>query len=202
MLFLSPLILILIVSVAGINLTPDKPGFTRWVLTKECSLKVGGSTTLNKFSCVIVNYNRPDTLVVHNQDTIIPIKLSGSIVMDVNSFDCRNKLMTRDLRIALKAKSFPKLIINFISLSRYPAKNTHGAGPVKGLLTIQLAGVTKRFEVDYRLIPGDTNLLTLVGSRQVAFSDFGLVPPKKLGGMIQTNNELDVEFNLKVKVLD
>jgi hypothetical protein len=110
--------------------------------------------------------------------------------------------MTRDLRRTLKAKAFPKLMISFINLSRYPAKNTHWADPVKGTLTIQLAGVTKRFEVDYRLIPGDTNSFTLVGSRQVAFTDFNLVPPKKFGGRIQANNELDVEFNLKVKVLD
>jgi hypothetical protein len=202
MLFLPPLILFLMISVAGFNLTPNKPGYTRWVLTKECSLKVGGSTNLNKFSCVIVKDNRPDTLTVYNQYANIPIRISGSIVMDVERFDCRNTLMTRDLRRALKVKAFPKLIISFINLSWNPIKNTDRAGPVKGSLTIQLAGVTKRFEVDYRLIPGDTTLFTLVGSRQVAFSDFNLIPPKKLGGMIQADNELDVEFNLKVKVLD
>jgi hypothetical protein len=202
MLLFPSLLLFFLVAVAGFNLAPDKPGCTRWVLTKDCSLKVGGSTNLNKFSCVIGNYNRPDTLMVYNRDATLPIKISGCIVMDVESFDCRNPVMTRDLRRTLKAKAFPRLIIRFINLSRYPAEDAHRTDPVKGALTIQLAGVTKRFEVEYLLMPGDTNSLTLVGSAQVKFSDFNLVPPKKIGGMIQTNDELDVEFNLQVKVLD
>jgi hypothetical protein len=51
-------------------------------------------------------------------------------------------------------------------------------------------------------VPAGANVINLVGTRKVNFSDFNLVPPRKIGGMIQTNNELDVEFNLRLKVLD
>jgi hypothetical protein len=90
--------------------------------------------------------------------------------------------------------------IRFINLNKYPDMNART--DLKGLVEIELAGVTKVFDVSYRLTPDGPKALTLVGTRQVKFSDFNIVPPRKLGGMIQTNNELAVQFNLRLKVLD
>jgi hypothetical protein len=67
---------------------------------------------------------------------------------------------------------------------------------------IELAGVSRRFEVDYKMVSADGSIINLVGSRQVNFSDFNITPPRKVGGMIRTNNELSVVFNLRMKVLD
>jgi len=108
--------------------------------------------------------------------------------------------MTADLRKTLKVKEFPKLIIRFINLSRYPDFNN--PSDIKGMVTIELAGTAKQFEVNYRFIPDGTKSLTLIGSRAIKFSDFNIVPPRKIGGLIQTNNDLNVEFNLQLKVLD
>jgi hypothetical protein len=120
-------------------------------------------------------------------------------MMDVQSFDCQNPVMTQDLRKTLKTKVFPRLIIRFTNLNRHPDNDPE---PVKGALTIQLAGVTRRLDIVYRFIPGENNSFTLVGAKQVKFSDFNLVPPQKIGGMIQPKDELEVQFHLKVKVLD
>jgi hypothetical protein len=109
--------------------------------------------------------------------------------------------MTRDLQKTLKAKTFPKLIIRFISLNRYPRFNNQ-TDAISGVVTIELAGVTKQYEVDYKFVSDGAQFLTLIGTRRVNFSDFNLIPPRKMGGMIQTFNELNVEFNLKMKVLD
>ena len=111
-------------------------------------------------------------------------------------------MMTANLRKTLKAKVFPKLIIKFISLSRYPDGNDDRGDAIKGAVSIQLAGVTKHLNVNYKIISEKANSLTLVGTRQVKFSDFNLIPPKKFGNLIQAKDELDILFNLKVKVLD
>ena len=70
-----------------------------------------------------------------------------------------------------------------------------------GAVTIQLAGVTKRYNVHYKFIPDGPHSATLIGNRSVNFSDFKIVPPRKIGGMIKTNDQLVVEFNLKLRVL-
>lgn len=197
---LKPFLLFLLVLSSGFNLQIGKPYLTKWVITKGCSLKVEGSTNINKFSCVIANYCRPDTLTFYKNSITGPLKISGCLQLDVQDFDCHNLVMTADLRKTLKAKDFPKLIIRFISLNRYPDFNNQS--DVKGIVTIELAGTAKLFEVDYRVIPDGAKSLTLIGIRKVKFSDFNIVPPRKIGGLIQTNNDLNVEFNLRLKVLD
>lgn len=177
-----------------------KDDMKKWVISSGCSLQVDGSTNVNEFSCAITNYSRPDTILAiwrPNQ----PVQLSGSIKLDVEHFDCHNRLMTDDLRKTLKAKEYPKLGIRFLSISRYPDISTRQK-EAKGLVAIELAGVTKRFEVDYKIVSAESNYINLVGSRQLNFSDFNISPPRKLGGMIRTNNELSVVFNLRMKVLD
>lgn len=198
MIRLKPLLLVFMVLLSGFNLHDTRPALTKWVISKGCSLKVGGSTNVNKFSCVIADYYKPDTLTFHKGTPMEAIKISGVLKLDVQHFDCHNPVMTSDLRKTLKAKQFPKLTIQFINLSRYPDKDMEDA--LKGAVNIQLAGVTRRFEVNYRFIPNGTNSATLIGTRKINFSDFNLVPPRKIGGMIKTNDELSVEFNLKVKV--
>jgi len=165
-----------------------------------CWLHVGGSTNINEFSCAIPNYNKPDTILVTGT-TNQPVQLNGNIQLDVQIFDCHNPVMTADLRKTLKVKEYPKLIIRFISISKYPSTVNRLETP-KGVVVIELAGVSKRFEVDYKVVSAETNYINLVGSRKVKFSDFNIIPPRKLGGMIRTNDELSVLFNLRVKVLD
>jgi hypothetical protein len=200
MLPFKPLLLVLMVLISGFSFRHNKPYLSKWVISKGCSLKVGGSTNVNKFTCVIADYYRPDTLTFYKGSPTEGIRITGVMKLDVQTFDCHNPVMTGDLRKTLKSKEFPKLTIQFINLSRYPEKDREDA--VKGAVNIELAGVNKRFDVDYKFRPEGGKEATLIGTRKINFSDFNLVPPRKIGGMIQTNNELNVEFNLKVRVLN
>lgn len=177
----------------------NKSNITKWIITNGCSLKVDGSTNVNNFSCSITNYSRPDTILV-NRTGNSPLALNGIIKLDVQHFDCQNPLMTADLRKTLKAKEHPRLAIRFLSINKYPDAGRHDI--TKGTVIIELAGVSRKFEVDYRILPTEKTHMNLVGSRKVNFSDFNITPPRKLGGMIRTNNELSVIFNLRMKVIE
>lgn len=179
----------------------SKPQATKWVIMQGGSLKVEGSTNVNKFNCVVDNYAKPDTLLVYKNNPKGSVPVSGILKLDVQDFDCHNPVMTSDLRKTLKVKAFPKLTIRFLNLSKYPDLSG-GAESIKGMVAIELAGVTKRFEVDYKFISAGEKAISLIGTRQVDFSDFNIVPPRKIGGMIQTNNELNVIFKLRIKVVD
>ncbi len=171
----------------------------RWVISENSSLLVNGSTNINKFSCGILAYDQTDTLTIGKTDK--GVTLSGSIALGVQSFDCHNSMMTRDLRKTLKEKEFPKLHITFLSLSRLP-ELTAQPQLIKGLVNIEIAGARKRYEVDYQITVDAQKVIHLVGARDVNFSDFNLIPPRKLGGMIKTNDKLSVEFHLNMTALD
>lgn len=193
------LLLLALLPVLGFKKSAASP--VKWLLTKQCTLKVNGSTNINKFSCMIPEYAEPDTLTFYKEHKNEPVKVTGSMVLDVGKFDCKHAVMTSDLRKTLKAKIYPKLNIKFLNLSKYPDLYNREEA-IKGTVTIELAGVVKRFEVDYSYVMSRNGNLRLLGTKQVNFSDFDISPPRKLGGMIKTNNELNVEFMLNIKILN
>jgi hypothetical protein len=190
---------LLILSGLGVWGQPNlRAGTTRWVIRAGSSLQVNGSTNVNKFSCDIVNYDHADTLVVCR--TGKGVFISGSIQPYIQSFDCHNAMMTHDLRKALKEKQFPKLHIIFLSFSTFPDLTAVPAF-ITGWVDITLTGITKRLQINYQVSVDAQNVIHLVGCRDLNFSDFNLVPPKRLGGMVRAKDKLSVVFNLKMKNL-
>ncbi|KAA8481690.1 YceI-like domain-containing protein [Arcticibacter tournemirensis] len=171
----------------------------RWVVLKGGSLQVQGSTNINTFNCAITGYSSPDTIVVYKkQGNAAAVSLNGGLSLDVKLFDCRNPVMTSDLRKTLKAKDYPKLKIRFLSLNEFPKLDSQ-TDNVTGVVDIELAGVTRRFIVNYKFFRDQQKIIRLIGERDVHFSDFNLTPPRKLGGMIKTDNKLRVQFELGMK---
>jgi len=177
------------------------PETRKWIVNENSNLRVNGSTNINSFSCEIPAYNHTDTLVVYRTKNANNTVLTGCISLNVQSFDCKNAIMTHDLRKTLKAEQFPLLHIYFLSLDKLPDPNLHPES-ITGLVDIEIAGVRKRFEVNYQITQDLQKVIHLLGSRDVNFSDFHLIPPRKLGGMIQTKDKLSVDFHLRIKSAD
>ncbi|MDB5135012.1 MAG: hypothetical protein JWP37_1615 [Mucilaginibacter sp.] len=173
----------------------------RWVISENSSLCVNGSTNINKFACDIPAYDRTDTLTIIKGKGDKEVVLSGNIALKVQSFDCHNSIMTHDLRKTLKEKQFPCLHISFLTLSEFPDLSFNPSS-ITGWVNIELAGTSKRFEVNYRISMDAQKVIHLLGSRDLTFSDFNLVPPRKLGGMIKTNDKLSVAFHLKMMAMN
>ncbi|MGF7080223.1 YceI family protein [Mucilaginibacter sp. UYCu711] len=171
----------------------------KWLISESSSLSVNGTTNINKFACDIPAYDQTDTLTLTRGSK--EIMLSGDIRLKVQSFDCHNSIMTHDLRKTLREKEFPRLHIRFLSLSDFPELTAKPA-IITGLVDIELAGATKRFQVNYQVSIDAQKNIHLLGSRDVNFSDFNLIPPRKLGGMIKTNDKLSVAFHLKMRAVN
>ena len=177
--------------------SPDN-GTTIWIVIPGSNIKVDGSTNINSFRCDVSNYAFPDTLTCFRlveKGQMLP--MSGKLQLQIESFDCHNKMMTNDLRKTLQAKTYPNLTIRFISINSFPDFKK----PIRiiGVVDINLAGVTKRFEIGYLFTTDEHQVLHLKGDRNINFSDFKLVPPSKLGGIIKAKDQLRVEFTLNLK---
>lgn len=170
---------------------------SKWLISETSSMSVKGSTNVNKFTCDIPNCDQ-DTLTIWKSDK--GIKMSGSINPAVLSFDCHKTMMTRDLRKTLKAKKYPKLHIRFLSLNQLPELSGKPAS-INGQVEIEIAGIKKLYEIDYSISVDTDKMIHLLGSRDLNFSDFELIPPKTLGGMIKAKDQLIVAFNLNMKTI-
>ena len=167
----------------------------RWAIGKGSTLRIAGSSNVNKFTCAIPGYNAPDTLVC--TDNSGSVRMKGSLEIDVLSFDCGNKMITKDLRKTLKHETYPRLYVRFVTLETMPALAT-GQQQTKGWVEVELAGVRKTFQLSYTMDKAANGSLILNGSRIFCFSDFRLAPPKKLAGIIKIRDEFAVDFALQL----
>ncbi|WEK34116.1 MAG: YceI family protein [Candidatus Pseudobacter hemicellulosilyticus] len=173
----------------------------KWVVQQGCNLKVAGKTNINKFNCEVREYSKPDTIsFYHSEPNSSAVPLSGELSIPVASFDCFNSMMTSDLRKSLKSKQFPHLKIRFLSFKRLPSLKA-AEETISGIVQIDMAGASKKYEVAYRIGRDDKQIIHLVGAQQIRFSDFNLEAPKKLGGMVKADDELNVEFYINFKTV-
>lgn len=197
--FLKTYLIILLIFLVGTAFQPADLIKAKWLVLKGGTLHVTGSTNINTFKCIIPDYSIPDTLTCFRPvGKELSIPMTGHVSLTIFSFDCHNNMMTADLRKTLKAKDFPKLNIYFLSLKKFPELKLVQES-ITGMVNIELAGITKKFEVNYTLYMDDQKVIHLVGTKSINFSDFNITPPRKLGGIIQTRDKLDVEFHLSLK---
>lgn len=181
--------------------TSFQTAFTRkWIILEDCSVKVNGTTNVNKFTCRIPEYTKPDTITWHSDAPDMAAGMSGTLALPVLSFDCDNRMMTNDLRKTLKAKAYPTLFIRFISMERYPVLKS-SQECITGMVSIELAGVAKNIKVNYRISRDAQQVIHLVGNQTMNFTDFRLTPPKRLAGMVKADDKLNVEFRINFKAV-
>jgi len=170
----------------------NKEVVNAWVIEKNSTLAIDGSSNINKFTCDIKEYLKIDTLKSFNDAQRRKfVFVNSRLSIDIKRFDCHHKFITADFRKMLKSDTYPDLKIHFVSLDEF-----HEAGIVKGLVDIELAGRRRRMEIDYKCLHIGGSQLRLQGDKRFKFSDFQLEPPKKIGGLIRINEEIDIHFNL------
>jgi hypothetical protein len=162
------------------------------VIERNSTLAIDGSSNINKFTCDVVEYLRSDTLKHVSDDLSRKFIFTNShLSIDIKRFDCHQKFITADFRKMLKVDKYPDLQIHFVSLDEFQKDGT-----VAGVVIIELAGVRRRMDVVYNCKTIGGNQLKLEGQKLMRFADFALEPPKKIGGLIRINEEINVHFNL------
>lgn len=186
-------ILLMMLALAG-------TGFTTkgiWVIDAESQLTIQGSTNVNDFTCKISYCTGTDTLQYIENNTSSEFRFTRSrMTVPVRSFDCGSKPISKDFWKTLQAETHPNLDINFISLQNVYFRDK---SRVKGIVDITLAGVTTRYAICYEVTLKPNGNVLLKGSHAVNFSDFRLIAPEKLQGLIKVREMLNVEFNLILK---
>lgn len=173
----------------------NAPVAQTWVVEKNSTLVIEGSSNINSFTCDVKEYIKQDTLVFLQEEKGKRVVFyRNAITIDVSQFDCHHKFITSDLRKTLKFPQYPVMKIHFISLDN-PAYAMPGQ-VIKGTLDIELAGVTRRMNFDYHVKNSSEKIIHMLGSQLMGFSDFKLEPPKKMAGLIRINEEIKVHVEL------
>ena len=98
------------------------------------------------------------------------------------------KSSNQNLNIVIGCLKRSYLIIKFINFAKT------GANRFSATVEVKMMTVTRKYNIEFSEYKN-----SLVGSKRLKFSDFNIVPPKKMGGMVYVKDELDLLFSLAIK---
>jgi hypothetical protein len=129
-----------------------------------------------------------------------PMALDFSIL----NFDCGGIGINKDFRKALKAETYPNLLISPIELSFDPAFPNQ----YQSLVTISLAGKDNTIPLElFTLFPESriasnqkqSHRYIFAAEKKLLMTDFNIEPPRPLFGLIQVKNELVIELMILIE---
>ncbi|MEX2595075.1 MAG: hypothetical protein WD426_20090 [Anditalea sp.] len=159
-----------------------------FLIIQEKRITVNGNTSIGSFSCDYGISGKNDRLYM---DRLTSSPYSFSV--PVEAFRCGNFLLNRDFRTTLKAKRYPEISVQVLKLQK--EKN----GIFRGTIKLHLVGKSKILkDVKFTLKAHDKNQV-LSTDFIFSASEFELIPPKKLGGLIKTEDNMEIIVSLVLK---
>jgi hypothetical protein len=160
---------------------------TRVVITEQSQIVIKGKSNVNSFQC---QYN---SSLLEEEYCISFLKQRNAIVcrgaaieIKSNGFDCKHKMITKDLKTILQADEFPNIKIELLELNDI-------ATPITAKVNVSIAGQKNTYTLPVQYNAKNNNVKGLL---KINIEDFALKAPKKLLGAIVVNNQVDIDFNL------
>ncbi|HTE24750.1 YceI family protein [Flavitalea sp.] len=188
--------LIAAIILSSVFFNPAKVVTEKWVIEKTSNLRITGRSNIAPFQCDVVEYLHEDTILLQSQEGSPLLGIKGGLEIDINRIDCHQRQVTNNLRKTLKADKIPVLKIALVSIGNF---RIEGRKNVQGAVVIDLAGVSRKMQIDYEVETDSDNNIQLVGSRQLLFSDFKLKAPNKLAGLVKVDDKLQIRFMLVLR---
>lgn len=164
------------------------------VILDDSKLTINGTSNVNDFECVYEEEFQEDTLqhTVAIDEAIAEVD-GEQLILTIDSFDCGKRGINRDFRNTLKSDLYPTIQLDLKKVVQQDAER------ITAEVDITLAGVTRTYMVNFEEITyHEEGFLEVTGTQPVNMSDFGLNPPRALFGLIKVNDELDINFTLRI----
>lgn len=152
------------------------------ILAQENFVKINGSTNVSSFQFINSKF-RNDRGAYSFSEKNLP-----NIILKVSDFDCKNKIMVKDFQKILNSEKYPEMTIRFINLTKNQTN-------LIAVIEVKMMNQSKRYHVEFNIQNNK-----LIGRKNLKFSDFNIIPPKKMGGMIVVKDDLDLILSLATRI--
>ncbi|MGQ7946472.1 hypothetical protein [Flavobacterium sp. WC2509] len=149
------------------------------IIINQIKIEILGNSTVGKYKC-----DCPHTF----QDTIFlnsTTKNSLKSEISTANFDCGNRIMNKDLKTTIKVTKFPK---STVTITNIKPSGTDYKCSLNFKITDKI--------LSYPNLALKNTKDFLEGTVNVKFTDIGLEPPTKMGGVIKVKNEFVIHFIL------
>ncbi|WP_026730598.1 hypothetical protein [Flavobacterium denitrificans] len=149
------------------------------LLINKIKIEITGISTVGKYNCSNT-FSIKDTIYINSNK-----KNTFNTAIKMSSFDCGNKIMTKDLQGTVKVQKFPNSVVCITDV-KPNGKN------YKCKLNFIVTDKTLKYN-DFILYNSDNKIQ---GTLNLKFSDLELVPPVKMGGLIKVKDDIVINFIL------
>ncbi|APG59129.1 YceI family protein [Christiangramia salexigens] len=160
-----------------------------FLILPESELIIAGSTNVNKFDCKFNIDLISGYMTVEYAEESNCIRFSN---LDLNllteGFDCGNKRMNSDFQHLLMSDKFPEIQIRISEIQLISDEY------LKTFISVRLAGIEQNY--DFPVLLGNNSF---AGKFKLNIRDFGLEPPKKVLGLIEVDEIIEVRFKLMIE---
>lgn len=158
-------------------------------------LVINGESNINKFS---FSYMTPlltggDNAGMGAEDERIDFKIP------VHQFKPGNPRMYDDFLTLLNAEEYPYIMISLMTGN--PNRDINSGFSGNERISVTIAGVTREYTVNCTMVHCNEDLV-LNGMQTVKLTDFGLIPPVRLKGIVKVEDKIDVRFGFIVNFTD
>jgi len=156
---------------------------------------ISGKSNINNFSFYYdIPANRTDNILKTNIE-----KQNVEISIPIREFEASNPLMYEDFLNMLKASDYPLIKISFHKQQIPVATNISSVSNPE--IIISIAGVSKTYKIPCSLLNCSYGIY-LTGIQTVRLTDFRLIPPVKLKGLVRVEDEINVDFGFIITFTD
>ena len=156
-------------------------------------LTINGDTNINEFQCefdtsYLSEENNFDYTVTGSE-----ITFTGAILsLDSKGFDCGSRGINKDFKSLIKSEKYPQILLQLEKAKMLSAEKA------KVRVCITIAGILKIYDIPVEIQNHD-EISTFKGTLELNINDFKLEPPTKLFGIIVVKDNIEIDFDLKVK---
>ncbi|WP_228526612.1 MULTISPECIES: hypothetical protein [unclassified Flavobacterium] len=149
------------------------------LVINKIKIEITGLSTVGKYNC-------SNTLSIKDTIYINSVKKNAfNTEIKMSSFDCGNKIMTKDLQGTVKVKQFPNSSVCITDVK--PSGKNY-----KCKLNFFITDKILKYK-DFILYNSDDKIQ---GTLNLKFSDLELEPPVKMAGLIKVKDDIIINFSL------
>jgi hypothetical protein len=168
-------------------------------------LFISGTTNVNTFQCNCTEPLAKGSFTLKELESNQGIfKCNDAwIKVKTESFDCRNRLMNRDLYKAMKSTQYPFISIQLIEISQYSVQKFNKKGEwldFKAKVIVTLTHVSKTLQIEVRGQHFAPNQFHFLAKTDLRMTDFDITPPTAGLGLIKVRDKITVNLDIYAKV--
>jgi hypothetical protein len=174
-------------------------------ISRNSKLTLEGKTNVNIFNCNCAEHFTPQVFSFRQQsdESAELVFQRTGLKLAVRNLDCGNKLMNKDLQKALNADNHPFIHIELLKIKNDPCKRPQGYQDwikIKALARLTINGHCNDYWIDILARKTGSHQFRFIGSKKIQMTQFGVIPPTAMMGMVKVEDEIKIKLDLEVSL--